>query len=68
VSEDHHSVVVSLEARRSGRYPNRRIFRCLACGSYTFKIVEEDGTDFISCANCEGWINEFDVAKNRPID
>lgn len=62
------SEVVSLEVVRSARRPERRIFRCIACGSYSFKIIEEDGEDSLACANCEAWIYEFDVVKNRPID
>ena len=64
--------VVSLAAERSARRsrdggPPVWIFRCLACGCYSFKLIEIDGEDNIACANCEAWIVEFDLRKNREI-
>jgi transcription elongation factor Elf1 len=61
--------VVTLAAVKSQRQPERRIFRCIACGSFTFKVIEQDGDDLIlSCANCEGWITDFAITKTRPIE
>jgi transcription elongation factor Elf1 len=57
--------VISLEAHKSAREPLRRIFRCIACDSYQFKLIEVDGEDHISCANCEAWINEFNLVRTR---
>jgi transcription elongation factor Elf1 len=62
------SDVISLAAHRSAREPERRIFHCVACGSYAFKIIEIAGEDHIGCANCEAWISEFAITKTREIE
>jgi len=61
-------MVISLAAVKSARQPKRRIFYCIACGSYAFKIIEADGEDSLACANCEAWIYEFNLVRTNPID
>jgi len=64
--------VVSLAAvksqRRSDETNNVRLFRCIFCDCYSFKIIEFRGELSLACANCEEWIHEFDVIANRPVD
>jgi transcription elongation factor Elf1 len=55
--------VISLGAKKSAREEERRIFYCLACGSYSFKVVESKGEDWLACANCECWIIEFSLTR-----
>jgi len=57
--------IVSLEAWRSARDPERRIFRCTACGSSAFKVIEIDGEHHLGCANCEAWIDDFSLSRMR---
>jgi hypothetical protein len=59
------SQVISLAAVRSQRRPEVRIFCCVECRSYSFKIVELDGEDWLACANCENWIQEFKLIRTR---
>lgn len=59
------SDVVNLKAWKSEREPDRRVFSCVACGSFAFKVIEIDGEDHLGCANCEAWINEFDLVRTE---
>jgi transcription elongation factor Elf1 len=60
--------VITLTQIQSPRDPLRRIYRCIHCSSFNFKIIEIDGEDHLGCANCETWINEFQVTKNTEIE
>jgi hypothetical protein len=57
--------IITLLPRRSQREPTRRIFSCIGCGGYSFKLLEIDGADHIACANCETWIREFELVRTR---
>lgn len=60
--------VISLAKHQSPREPLRRLFKCVACDSYHFKLIEIDGDDHIACAHCEAWITEFELVKLREIE
>jgi len=57
--------VISLQGRKSAREEQRRIYNCIACKSYSFKIIESKGEDWLACANCEEWIQEFKLTRTR---
>jgi hypothetical protein len=59
------SEVVTLRPKVSAREPERRIFYCTACVCYSFKIVEFKGEDWLACANCEAWVQEFRLTRTR---
>lgn len=62
------SLAAVKSARRSDETNNVRIFRCIACDCYSFKVIEIRGESCLACANCETWIQEFDLVLTRAID
>lgn len=53
------------ETRKADREPAvvRSLWSCRECNSYGFKILTIDGVDWLCCANCENYIQEFELVR-----